>query len=359
MSKKGINIYKRKDGRWEGRAFIAGTAKYKSVYGKSYSEAKDKLIRLKLNYETHTQPCKLLFSDILLGWLESCRSRVKQSTFSCYYTKVHKHIIPYFGNKKYSCITAADITRFIDYLSKDYSQKYLSDTLVLLKTVAKWAEKQFEYRNVISSIESIKVKQTEPLLLNKDQQKILQNYLFQSDSSCDAGILLAAFTGLRIGELCALTWENIDLKQGLLKVNKTIQRIQTFDEEEKTSVIISSPKTEKANRIVPIPPFILKHLKNFQRSDNCYLISGTHKVMEPRCLSYRFKKILKKADLPSIKFHALRHIFATNCLQTESFDIKTLSEILGHANTEITMRTYVHSSLEQKIACMRLLQLIS
>lgn len=359
MSKRGINIYKRKDGRWEGRAFIAGTAKYKSVYGRTYSEAKDKLVKLKLNSESHIQPCKLLFSDILLDWLESCRSHVKSSTFSCYYTKVHKHIIPYFHDKKYSCVTAADITRFIERMSKNYSQKYLSDMLVLLKTAAKWAEKQYEYRNVISSVESIKVKQTEPQLLDKNQQKILQNYLFQSDSSCDAGILLAVFTGLRIGELCALTWENIDLKHGLLKVNKTIQRIQTIDEQEKTSVIISSPKTEKANRIVPIPPFILEHLKNFQCNENCYLISSTHKFMEPRCLSYRFKKILKSLDLPPIKFHVLRHTFATNCLQTENFDIKTLSEILGHANTETTMRTYVHSSLEQKIACMGLLQLIS
>ena len=160
------------------------------------------------------------------------------------------------------------------------------------------------------------------------------------------------FTGLRIGEICALRWSDIDLDKQLLFVNKTAQRLRTNN---KTYVKLTAPKTENSIRVIPLPTFLVKKLAEFRTDNNCFLLSGTDRIVEPRCLSYRFKRILKDANLPSVKFHSLRHTFATNCLQ-QKFDIKTLSEILGHANVNVTMKIYVHSSLERKIECMKLIK---
>jgi integrase len=163
------------------------------------------------------------------------------------------------------------------------------------------------------------------------------------------------FTGLRIGEICALKWSDVDLENGILHISKTAMRIQTPTEKSKTAVKITAPKTANSIRDIPLPNFLVKKLSAVMKSDDCYVLSGNSHLVEPRCLSYRFKSILKKANLPSIKFHALRHTFATNCLQ-KNFDIKTLSEILGHSSVDTTMRIYVHTSLERKRECMDLIR---
>lgn len=342
MPKKESNIYHRNDGRWEGRFHISGTKKYKSVYGKTYSEAKEKLHKLQGENSISESKCRLSFNDIAQKWFAYEKSKVKASTLKKY-TDVSVDVVEKFKKQK---------------LFEGFSSKYVSDMTVIIKSIAKWANKIYGYANKLSSVELPKAKRKKPDLLSEREQAVLQNYLFNRSDNTSLGILLSAFTGIRIGELCALKWNDIDLENKILHINKTVQRIsaQSVTEKSKTVVNISAPKTEYSVRDIPIPEFLIEKLKSNYSSDEKYLLSGTCKLVEPRCLSYRFKSILKKVNLPSIKFHSLRHTFATNCLQ-QNFDIKTLSEILGHSDVSTTMKIYVHSSMERKCACMSMLKL--
>ena len=359
MPKKESNIYHRYDGRWEGRFHISGTKKYKSVYGKTYSEAKEKLHKLQCENSISESKCRLSFNDIAQKWFAYEKSKVKASTLCCYKNKLDNHIMPFFSIKKYTDVSVDVVEKFKKQkLFEGFSSKYVSDMTVIIKSIAKWANKIYGYANKLSSVELPKAKRKKPDLLSEREQAVLQNYLFNRSDNTSLGILLSAFTGIRIGELCALKWNDIDLENKILHINKTVQRIsaQSVTEKSKTVVNISAPKTEYSVRDIPIPEFLIEKLKSNYSSDEKYLLSGTCKLVEPRCLSYRFKSILKKVNLPSIKFHSLRHTFATNCLQ-QNFDIKTLSEILGHSDVSTTMKIYVHSSMERKCACMSMLKL--
>ncbi|MCM1480907.1 MAG: site-specific integrase, partial [Muribaculaceae bacterium] len=167
----------------------------------------------------------------------------------------------------------------------------------------------------------------------------------------NVGILLSAATGIRIGELCALKWENIDLEKSIITVKQTVQRV--MKNSGGTQLLVTSPKSACSDREIPLPDFIIPYLKTVRTADDCFLLSGGEKIVEPRTMQYRFKSLLKKANLPYVNFHALRHMFATNCVAL-GFDVKTLSEILGHSSVQITLNRYVHSSMERKKSCMKL-----
>lgn len=158
-------------------------------------------------------------------------------------------------------------------------------------------------------------------------------------------------TGIRIGELCALQWKDIDLEKRILTVSKTMQRVQIQDGDKKTKLIVTEPKSESSRRKIPIPQGMALFLEKFKGKDSEYIVSGKEKPIEPRAMQYRFQKILKNVNLPSVHFHALRHIFASTCIKL-GFDVKALSELLGHSTVELTLNRYVHSSFEQKIKYM-------
>ncbi len=162
-------------------------------------------------------------------------------------------------------------------------------------------------------------------------------------------------TGLRIGELCALKWDNIDLKKRILTGRSTIQRIQCSGGNTKTKIVVTEPKSESSMRSIPIPENMIDFLKEFKGTPDDYVLSGTEKPVEPRTMQYRFTKILKNVKLPSVHFHALRHIFASTCVEL-GFDVKALSELLGHSKVEITLNRYVHSSFERKREYMERLE---
>lgn len=151
-----------------------------------------------------------------------------------------------------------------------------------------------------------------------------------------------------------MQWEDIDFEKRIITVRKTIQRIQVKNEKTKTRLIITEPKSSNSVRDIPIPDYLIKLLYKYINSDKIYVLSGTEKTVEPRTMQYRFAKVLKNSDLPSVHYNSLRHLFATNCIEL-GFDIKTLSEILGHNSVEITLNCYVHSSMERKRACMNLI----
>lgn len=163
------------------------------------------------------------------------------------------------------------------------------------------------------------------------------------------------YTGLRVGEVCALKWSDIDLEKSILTVNRTVQRIKTMNSACVTTISIGKPKSRSSMRQIPLPDFLADILNHFNHKNDSYVLSGSERIIEPRTMQYRFKSILKKANLPLINYHALRHMFATNCVKA-GFDVKTLSELLGHCSVETALNRYVHSSMERKAECMRLLK---
>ena len=359
MAKKGLNIYKRKDGRWEGRYKSGytseGKTKYFSIYGKSYSAVREQLEKKRA--ETHSSSdclCKCTVGEIIDKWLSDVRNKVKVSTFANYTMKIKKHILPHFAGVKYDRLTADDLNKFIDQkCSEKLSAKYVSDIVILLKSAAKFAHKRYGYANRIDCVTLPKSdNKAENRLLSVSEQSQLKAVLTENATSSNVGILLAAATGIRIGELCALKWGNIDLEKSIITVRQTVQRV--MNSWGGTRLIVTSPKSASSVREIPLPDFILPYLKVVRSADDCFLLSGNQKITEPRTMQYRFKSILKKANLPYVNFHALRHMFATNCVAL-GFDVKTLSEILGHSSAQITLNRYVHSSMERKRSCMDLL----
>ncbi len=354
MPRKGENIYKRRDGRWEGR-YKTETAKYRSVYGKTYQEVKAKLIAFKAAPVTTNSLGKLTVKELFEEWLSAVKLKVKESTYANYRMKADKHILPQFGDIRYDDLTVQALHDFTEKkLKTGLSSKYVSDIIIVFKSMAKYISRVHGFKNPIADVVLPKSEKKEMNLFSDIQQKKLCEHLLKSTDNTSIGVLLSLYTGLRIGEICGLKWSDIDLEKSILTVRRTVQRIRTSIHE--TKLIVDTPKSRTSQRSIPIPAFLIDILRKFRKCDDFYILSGSTKVTEPRTMQRRFKTILKKAGLPSINYHSLRHMFATNCIQL-GFDVKTLSEILGHASVETTLNRYVHSSMERKTQCMNLLKI--
>lgn len=370
MARKGENIYRRKDGRWEGR-YIAergenGKAKYRSVYAKSYTQVKQKLQEAKENVpkentNRHIADGEKFFSEYLFRWLEYIRPRIKESSYVKYSNLIELHIDKEIGHTQLDRLNTAVIDEFINTLltgkneTEPLSAKTVTDILGVVRNVIRYIN--IRYQKVDCDISQIVIKKEEShmRILSGEEEKQLIRYLMEHPSPMNCGIFLTLFTGLRIGELCALTWEDIHLKEREVYIQKTMQRIQnknpghvTNEKESRTRIIITTPKSRKSIRHIPIPDGVARILGEYQRYGNEYLLTGRkNRFVEPRTMQYHFKKILKRTSIDEANYHALRHTFATRCIEL-GFDIKSLSEILGHASVNITLNRYVHPSMELK-----------
>ncbi len=357
MARKGENIYKRKDGRWEGRYPVGknarGRAKYRSIYGKTYAEVREKLLPLKANSCQYQESGRRTVGALLEEWLAAVQLRVKPSTHASYRMKADKHILPEFGEIRYDKLTVPMLHAFIARkLESGLSAKYVSDIVVVIKSVAKYASRVHGFRNPVQEVILPKIPRTERKILSPKEQKMLCRHLQKHENSTSLCILLSLYTGLRVGEVCGLRWGDIDFAKSRFTVRRTVQRIRC---EGGTRILVDSPKSRTSVRTIPLPAFLMPFLRKLRGKDDAYVLSGSIRVMEPRTLQHRFKAVLRKAGLPSVGFHSLRHAFATNCVAL-GFDVKTLSEILGHASVETTLNRYVHSSMERKTECMGLLK---
>ena len=352
MARRGENIYKRKDGRWEGRYKVSG-AKYRSVYGRTYGEVKAKISEIKAVPDTFVSSGELTVKALFEEWISAVKLRVKESTFANYRMKADRHILPEFGGLRYEALTVQMLHSFIESkLMSGLSAKYVCDIIIVFKSMAKYISKVHGFRNILADVVLPKVQKKEMELLTNDHQSLLCKYLIKNMNPTSLCVLISLYTGLRVGEVCGLMWGDIDFEKSILTVRRTIQRIRTGVHG--TKLIVGAPKSKTSQRSIPIPAFLIEILRNFRSNDSHYILSGTTKVTEPRTLQHRFKAVLKKAELPSVSYHCLRHMFATNCLQA-GFDVKTLSEILGHARVQTTLDRYVHSSMERKKMCMDML----
>ena len=358
MARRGENIYKRKDGRWEGRYKNGlksdGKTKYSSVYGRTYSEVRSALTEKKQSISTVKICCNNKFGEVARLWLNCIKNTVKESTYSNYIMKIEKHILPDIGGIDYEKLTADVLNAFVSCkLSAGFSSKYVSDISVLIKSVCKFAHASYGYDNKAEfMVLPKKEKRSDKKLLTDREQDSLNTWLAKNITSSNAGIAFSAATGIRIGELCALKWSDIDFEKSTITVSKTMQKIKNH-KGRGTKIVITSPKSHTSLREIPIPEFLKDTLLKLKRGNDCFFLTGTRFFVEPRTMQYRFKSILKKLDLPQVNFHSLRHMFATKCVSL-GIDVKTLSEILGHSSVRITLDRYVHSSMARKQSCMKL-----
>lgn len=366
MPKKGENIYKRKDGRWEGRYIKchdkSGKAKYGYVYGKSYREAKQKqhnaMVKLKDSFESKNQQCISYQSNIKAlsdAWLSSIKPQIKPSTFNKYNNLLASYILPHLGDVNIHGFAVDKLYECCNYLLQKggkkgtgLSAKTVSDALSLIRRIVCYADSR-GYSSLCTGRElSINQPSKEINVLTQTEQDILARYLYDHQSERNLGILLCLFTGLRIGELCALEWSDISLENGTIYIHQNIQRIQIKENDgRKTEVVITTPKSRCSIRMIPIPDFIISVLKNADIERKGYLLTGSKTYLEPRTMENHFHKILEVLSIRKVNFHTLRHTFATRCIEV-GFDIKSLSEILGHANVNITLNRYVHPSFQLK-----------
>lgn len=358
MARRGENIHKRKDGRWEARIIIKqanNKTKYKYVYAHSYTEIKNKLQGFdtsKVNLDCNN----MLFNEVATKWLKSIKSTIKQSTYANYDNMVKKHIAPYFEFFK---TTDVDNNVLQDFISKKHqngrlnkkgglSAKTVHDIYSVLLQILKFAEKNKYISHFDYEIDLPKIEERFCDILSEADKRRLENHMRLNTDFKKVGILLVMYTGIRIGELCALKWNDIDLENGFINITKTLQRIKNTDENssQKTKIIIDKPKSQKSIRKIPLQSFLLEILSGLKSScsPNSFLLTGSQtKFTEPRAYEKTYKKYLKECNIPNIKFHALRHTFATNAVE-KNFDTKSLSEILGHSTVRFTLDRYVHPS---------------
>lgn len=355
MAKRGSNIYKRKDGRFEGRVPIGyhdnGKIKYKSVYARTLSEIKEKMAEVYSIKQTCTvSAMKLTVHDVAQQWLTSAKLRVKESSYANYESIISKHILPILGGELMSNLTTSKLNDFIHYKLNNgrlngkggLSAKSVRDIMTVYRSIESFAAREYGIRETHFTMPKIEKKQTD--VLTAFERKRLENHLIHNQNNTNISVLLCLFTGLRVGELCGLRWGDIDFENETVSVRRTVQRINKHGSSE---VVIGSPKSKSSVRIVPVPNFILNILKQKKKGNDFYIITGTCKPAEPRTMQNRFKAILKVCGIRSVNFHLLRHTYATVCIET-GFDPKTLSELLGHADASITLNRYVHSSMQMK-----------
>lgn len=292
-------------------------------------------------------------NKIIELWKEEKQKYVKQSTHATYVALIHKHLLPYFGDKEE--ILDSDIQSFIlKKLDEGLTQKSVKDLMMILKMIVKFGVKQklIEYHEINPIFPTERIKKDVEVLSKNDERKIIK-YIKENLTFKNLGIYICLYTGLRIGEICALTWGDIDIDQGMLIIGKTIQRTYNFNKKQ-TELVIDAPKTINSYREIPLCSDLLKILKPLYRIMNkdYYVLSNSEYPIEPRTYRNYYKQFLNKLNIPFIKFHGLRHSFATRCIESKC-DYKTVSVLLGHSSITTTMNLYVHPNLEQKRNCIR------
>lgn len=364
MPRKGENIYKRKDGRWEGRypreRTDAGKIVYGYVYAKTYREVREKLREKASSHYAKTtaqdSADSNVFSVIADDWYENIKLQIRESTRNKYQNMLTSYILPFYADLRLDQITYDVIEGHCRQLlstggkrGTGLSAKTVTDVLSVVRNIFKFAIKKG--MNVPCDGSAIQVKSnTKPMrILSKKEQERLCRYVLSNPDPYNIGILLCLFTGVRVGELCALRWEDISFTEQTLHVSRTLQRVQNKSEKgAKTKIVITTPKSACSIRIIPLPEELSRILIVYKQTAEGYLLTNDEiRFVEPRMMQNRFKNVLKLCNIAPANFHALRHTFATRCVEL-GFEIKSLSEILGHATVNITMNRYVHPTFEMK-----------
>ena len=288
-------------------------------------------------------------------------AQLESATFVKYTAILEKYIKPDLGEYFSEAVSAMLVEQFSYHLlhEKNLSPKTVRDILSVLNSILDYAVKQNPLARPVEIVYP-RTEQKEMRVLTVEEQKRFTEYLLQDMDACKFGVLLALMTGLRIGELCALKWEDISLEEKFIYVRHTMQRLKDLNpvSEEKTRIVTGGPKSGKSARVIPMNEDIWNLCARWKTDDpGAYILTGKkERFLEPRTLQYRMKLYTDACNLEGVHFHTLRHSFATRCVEA-GFEIRSLSEILGHSSTRITLECYVHSSMRLKRANMEKLKM--
>ena len=380
MARRGENIYKRKDGRWEARVIRGynehSKAIYAYFYGRTYKEVKEKIFAplpyVGSNAESIPQRDDetLLFGSLLDRWLDNSKIKFKESSYVKYFNLINNHIKPSLGKHPLPSVNNVELSKFVadklkgkcDHSNRKLSEKTVKDIISVIKSALRYArDESLMSANVNINIVLPKERAKDMRVLSTDEQTDLEKYLCADMNENKLGILVCLYTGLRVGEICALKWSDISFENGTLTVRRTMQRIQSLEAgaPSKTKVIVTDPKSNSSVRTIPLPDCLINKLKMFchDRSDTYLLTGELGRYVEPRTYQNRFKSYLINSGIKGANFHSVRHTFATRCVAL-GFEIKSLSEILGHANVNITLNRYVHPSFDLKRSNMNKLEVL-
>lgn len=292
--------------------------------------------------------------EIAVAWIEYKRPYVKQSTMAAYVLILENHIIPYFGNT--DSLHEKEVQEFVlQKLGSGLSTKSVKDILIVLKMVMKFGVKnewmnyyEWDIKYPTSSVNK------ELEVLSVANHRTILNYIQGHFTFAGLGIYISLSTGLRIGEICALKWSDINVTDGTITVSRTIERIYIMEGEKKhTELVINSPKTKNSCREIPMSKELLTIIKPLKKviNDDFYVLTNDERPTEPRTYRNYYNKLMTKLGIPKLKYHGLRHSFATRCIEA-GCDYKTVSVLLGHSNISTTLNLYVHPNMEQKKRCI-------
>lgn len=273
-------------------------------------------------------------------YLSDKTGKVKESTLKCYQFNIRKYILPHLGSRVAAEVTVDDIDDYMEMMLENYSPKLVREVASLLLAILRIAGVNFTGEVALPKVRQKAVEVfTKPELL-----KIGKTVLHRPDET-GLGILLTAYTGIRLGELCGLQWQDVNVDAGTLHVQRTVERIAQAGGG--TCLTVQTPKTENSDRWIPIPQEMLEMLNVSHRQPEAYLLTGGEALPDPRTCQYRYKALLNRCGVGYRSFHALRHTYATRCIE-QGVDAKSVSELLGHSDVRTTLRLYVHSSMEYK-----------
>jgi integrase len=337
------NIYLRRDGRYEARYALGkdetGRTRYSAVYARTLEGVKDKLNTALAVIVIIPEKQKVTVVQALERHLETESIRLKPSTVCVYRNYIKNHIKPFFED-----MPTEELTQPI---LQDFIIRQIDNGLsaLVVQSVFNFLKSGLPEQCGIWDVVLPKAVKHKAEFLSLYEQKQLEEAAKSYGSGTYLAVMLCLYTGLRIGEVLGLRREDIDFEKKTITVRRTIQRIKTDKTGQKTEIVALSPKSQSSNRVIPLPDFIAELLKSTPVSG--YTISGTDKPIEPRTLQYRFKRLLKLSGIRGVNFHTTRHTFAARALE-QGFDVKTLSEIMGHSSAAVTLNKYAHISDECK-----------
>lgn len=292
--------------------------------------------------------------EIAEAWKEYKRPYVKQSTMAAYVLILENHVLPEFGDN--DSLHEHDVQAFVlKKIEHGLSAKSVKDILIVLKMVMKFGVKNEWMNHYEWDIKFPVNSQPKELeVLSVANHKKILDYVQHNFTFMSLGIYISLSTGLRIGEICALKWSDINVADGTITVQRTIERIYMVEGEKKhTQLVINTPKTVNSCREIPISKELLAMVKPMKKVVNAdfYVLTNEDKPTEPRTYRNYYNRLMEKLDIPKLKYHGLRHSFATRCIEA-GCDYKTVSVLLGHSNISTTLNLYVHPNMEQKKRCI-------
>lgn len=303
------------------------------------------------------------FEEVIKMWLEEKSYYIKESTYALYSYEVDNYILPVLGELQMEELTEEVIQKAVYFWQNEgmnqggpLKKSTTQNLVTLIKQILKYAVKKKIIREYLLDIHFVpSSKSNKCMVFNQEEQKLIVDAALKEGSYKSFGVILCINCGLRIGELCALKWSDINIRKKTLYISKTLQRICYSQGKEKTHLVITSPKTQTSIREIPLAARICELIEKMADvNPDGFVLTNTDTPMEPRTYRKYYERFVVKNHLPKLNFHCLRHTFATRCIENGA-DCKTVSELLGHSTINTTMNMYVHPMLEEKRKCVEMI----